>query len=63
MFYIGYFKDDMIDGFGKMYIHIGDDHTAEFTDKSQWMIQEGEFQLGTLVSSQIDNYYMCQEKI
>ena len=73
-YYEGYFKDNMFDGKGKLCIlalrmgKIGDYISAEtdiseFFVKKNFEIKEGEFQLGSFESTEIDNYNFCFEKI
>ena len=40
-----------------------DESCDDFDMKENYNMKEGEFQMGSLVSSQIDNFYQCQEKI
>lgn len=70
-YYIGYFQDDMFHGDGKLHVSL-ENFAAQWNEEVEgvnlnnpknYTVQEGEFQLGTLVSNQFDNYYACQQKI
>ena len=40
-----------------------DESCDDFDMKENYIMKEGEFQMGSLVSSQIDNFYQCQENV
>jgi len=73
-YYVGYFKDDMMDGIGRLACctlrmgklqkyHDNSGNFDEFNMKTSYTFKEGEFQMGSLVSLEIDNYIQCMNKI